>query len=250
MVKKFRVRFQVQATVGSPEAILLNYLNSKSTPYLLKDMVMIALRSYWLPLAYRDNSAVTKSEKDKAIADCIYRVKLQQQQLQEMLRNFLFCHSGNAQLESQLSGTRAGQSKVDYEPEVTKKFLIRFQVQALEDSNEGILLTYLHSKDAPYPFNDMALNALKSYWLPLAYKDDSAAEPEEKKQAISDCIDRLQLQEQHLRQMLICVNVETLGDRTAVADDENAHQLLAVAQAQVGNELDDEVWDPYIEQQV
>jgi hypothetical protein len=132
---------------------------------------------------------------------------------------------------------------------VTKKFQIRFQVQALEDSNDGILLTYLHSKDAPYPFNDMALNALKSYWLPLAYKDDSAAEPEEKKRAISDCIDRLQLQEQHLRQMLICVNVETLGDRTAVADDENAHQLVAVAQTGAGNELDDEVWDPYIEQQ-
>jgi hypothetical protein len=93
------------------------------------------------------------------------------------------------------------------------------------------------------------LIALKSYWLPLAYKDDSAAELEEKKQAFADCIDRLQLQEQHLRQMLISVNVKTLGDRTAVADDENAHQLVAVAQAQAGNELDDEVWDPYIEQQ-
>ncbi|GAX38993.1 hypothetical protein [Nodularia sp. NIES-3585] len=80
---EFRLRTRVQQE--SPEAILLSYLNSKDTLYPAKDMVMIALTSYWLPLAYQAVGKGNKQKLEPHIRSCIYRLKLHQQYLQEML---------------------------------------------------------------------------------------------------------------------------------------------------------------------
>ncbi|MBD2241215.1 hypothetical protein H6G35_32290 [Aulosira sp. FACHB-113] len=85
MLEDLEFRLRTRTLRDSSEAILLNYLNSKATLYPSKDMAMIALMSYWLPLAYRAAGQVAKENLEQSIKDCIYRLKLHQQYLQEML---------------------------------------------------------------------------------------------------------------------------------------------------------------------
>ncbi len=80
---EFRLRVRVDS--NSPEAILLNYLNSKQTLYPAKDMAMIALMSFWLPLAYRDDDSQAHGNIGRVIRDSIYRLKLHLPYLEQML---------------------------------------------------------------------------------------------------------------------------------------------------------------------
>ena len=80
---EFRLRMRVEG--NSPEATVLNYLNSKQTPYPPKDMAMIALMSYWLPLACLDEQMQSPSSFNRTIRNSIYRLKLHLQYLQQML---------------------------------------------------------------------------------------------------------------------------------------------------------------------
>lgn len=80
---EFRVRARVES--NSPEAIVLNYLNSRQTLYPSKDMALIALMSYWLPLAYRDDEMRSQESLNRVIRNSIYRLKLHLQYLQQML---------------------------------------------------------------------------------------------------------------------------------------------------------------------
>lgn len=80
---EFRLRMRVEG--NSPEATVLNYLNSKQTPYPPKDMAMIALMSYWLPLACLDEQMQSPSSYKRTIQNSIYRLKLHLQYLQQML---------------------------------------------------------------------------------------------------------------------------------------------------------------------
>ena len=80
---EFRLRMRVEG--NSPEATVLNYLNSKQTPYPPKDMAMIALISYWLPLACLDEQMLSPSSFNRTIRNSIYRLKLHLQYLQQML---------------------------------------------------------------------------------------------------------------------------------------------------------------------
>lgn len=80
---EFRLRVRVDS--NSPEAILLNYLNSKQTLYPAKDMAMIALMSFWLPLAYRDDNLQAQENIGRVIRDSIYRLKLHLPYLEQML---------------------------------------------------------------------------------------------------------------------------------------------------------------------
>ncbi len=80
---EFRVRARVEP--NSPEAIVLNYLNSRQTLYPSKDMALIALMSYWLPLAYRDDEMRSQESLNRVIRNSIYRLKLHLQYLQQML---------------------------------------------------------------------------------------------------------------------------------------------------------------------
>lgn len=85
MLSDIEFRLRVRVERDSPEAVILNYLNSKQTLYPPKDMAMIALLSYWLPLAYRDQGLAAKENLVWVIRDSIYRLKLHLQYLQEML---------------------------------------------------------------------------------------------------------------------------------------------------------------------
>lgn len=84
MLEDIEFRLRVRVESNSPEAIILNYLNSKYTLYPAKDMAMIALLSYWLPLAHRDTCSVSPEHLGRVLQDSIYRLKLHLQYLQQM----------------------------------------------------------------------------------------------------------------------------------------------------------------------
>jgi hypothetical protein len=78
---EFRFRSRVKA--DSPEAMLFKYLNSRDTLYPAKDMAMIAISSYWLPLAYQ---AVDQSvDLEPHIRACLYRLQLHSSYLMGLL---------------------------------------------------------------------------------------------------------------------------------------------------------------------
>ena len=76
------IRVRLRADQSSPELALAKYLSSKDTLYPPKDMVMIALMAYWLPLAHKYKTGIADEE---CIRSCIYRLKLHQQYLEGML---------------------------------------------------------------------------------------------------------------------------------------------------------------------
>ena len=80
---EFRLRLRVES--DSPEAIILKYLNSRQTLYPSRDMAMIALMSYWLPIACRDEGMQPKESFSRVIQNSTYRLKLHLQYLQQML---------------------------------------------------------------------------------------------------------------------------------------------------------------------
>ena len=111
---EFRLRARVES--DSPEAIILNYLNSRTTLYPPKDMAMIALISYWLPLAHRDAKSLSDQNLEQVIRDSIYRIKLHLQYLQEMLvEKTPYQEVGlieAKQLENKLNGSNGSQPQV------------------------------------------------------------------------------------------------------------------------------------------
>ncbi|MEM6448539.1 MAG: hypothetical protein AAF704_18530, partial [Cyanobacteria bacterium P01_D01_bin.123] len=51
----------------------------------LRDMVMLSVQSFWLPLAYRDRlKALPASELEPLIRSCVLRLQMQQQYLQSL----------------------------------------------------------------------------------------------------------------------------------------------------------------------
>lgn len=78
------IRVRLRADQGSAELALASYLSSKDTLYPPKDMVMIALMGYWLPLAQKHKSGVVD---DECINSSIYRLKLHLEYLEKMLQN-------------------------------------------------------------------------------------------------------------------------------------------------------------------
>lgn len=85
MLEDIEFRLRVKVDSDSPEAVILNYLNSKQTLYPARDMAMIALMSYWLPIAYEANGLQAREKMKRAIRASIYRLKLHLQDLQQML---------------------------------------------------------------------------------------------------------------------------------------------------------------------
>lgn len=78
---EFRLRSRVKA--DSSEAVLIKYLNSRNTLYPARDMAMIAISSYWLPLAYQ---AVDQSvDLEPHIRACLYRLQLHSSYLMGLL---------------------------------------------------------------------------------------------------------------------------------------------------------------------
>ena len=85
---------------------------------------------------------------------------------------------------------------------MSEKFEIRFSVQAEPGSPEFELLSYFKNpRQTMYPLKDMAMLALISVWLPLAYRDNKQATPKQLHQVIRDCTHRLMMQLQYFREM-------------------------------------------------
>ena len=102
---EFRLRLRVES--DSPEAIILKYLNSRQTLYPSKDMAMIALISYWLPIACRDEGMQPKESFSRVIQNSTYRLKLHLQYLQQMLGDEVLedVVSSKVKMPSSQSGT-------------------------------------------------------------------------------------------------------------------------------------------------
>jgi hypothetical protein len=83
MFSDVEFRFRSRVKTDSPEAMLFKYLNSRNTLYPAKDMAMIAISSYWLPLAYQ---AVDQSvDLEPHIRACLYRLQLHSSYLMGLL---------------------------------------------------------------------------------------------------------------------------------------------------------------------
>lgn len=78
---EFRLRSRVKT--DSSEAMLFKYLNSRNTLYPAKDMVIIAISSYWLPLAYQAQEQPVDLEPH--IRACLYRLQLHSSYLMGLL---------------------------------------------------------------------------------------------------------------------------------------------------------------------
>ncbi|MEM9154163.1 MAG: hypothetical protein AAGB13_03870 [Cyanobacteria bacterium P01_F01_bin.33] len=84
-MSKYRIRFQVTASPSSREGMVLDYLLAGETPYPLRDMVMLSVQSFWLPLAYRERlKALPAPELEPLIRSCVLRLQMQQQYLQSL----------------------------------------------------------------------------------------------------------------------------------------------------------------------
>ena len=81
-VEKREIRVRLKGEESSKELVLAKYLNSSNTPYKTKEMIMMALLAYWLPFAYKDKFGIVDKE---CVLSCIYRLKLHQDYLLEML---------------------------------------------------------------------------------------------------------------------------------------------------------------------
>lgn len=83
MLSDVEFRFRSRVKADSSEAVLIKYLNSRDTLYPAKDMAMIAISSYWLPLAYQ---AVDQSvDLEPHIRACLYRLQLHSSYLMGLL---------------------------------------------------------------------------------------------------------------------------------------------------------------------
>lgn len=83
MLSDVEFRFRSRVKADSSEAVLIKYLNSRDTLYPAKDMAMIAISSYWLPLAYQ---AVNQSvDLEPHIRACLYRLQLHSSYLMGLL---------------------------------------------------------------------------------------------------------------------------------------------------------------------
>lgn len=86
MLEDFEFRLRTRTDSQSSEAMIMSYLNSKNTLYPAKDMAMIALTSFWLPLAYQAvGSQPTNIDLEAHIRSCLYRLRLHEQYLLELL---------------------------------------------------------------------------------------------------------------------------------------------------------------------
>jgi hypothetical protein len=85
---RYDYRSRIQVPVDSPEAALLEYLKQeRHLIYSHKEMVLSALRAYWLPFAYADRqrhgAPVAQDDLKRLAQDAIHRLKQQALYLQE-----------------------------------------------------------------------------------------------------------------------------------------------------------------------
>lgn len=86
---KKKIEFRVQLTVeeGSAEERLWSYLHDKKQrPFTFKQMVMTALKSYWLPMAWLSQN---REQAQSAMLDSLYNFQLHSSYLKQQFRENL-----------------------------------------------------------------------------------------------------------------------------------------------------------------
>lgn len=99
MLEDFEFRLRARTDTNSSEAMLIKYLNSRDTLYPARDMVMIALKSYWLPLACQ-SVGEENLDLEQLVRSCLYRLQLHQQYLLELLGESLVLEKAAAKTVS------------------------------------------------------------------------------------------------------------------------------------------------------
>lgn len=89
MKKNYELRLRLKLEERTTEAILLDYLQDKEqVPSRCRDMVMMALRTLWLPLAYQ-RTGRDQEEILQALINCDYMWKIHFLELQQQLGVYL-----------------------------------------------------------------------------------------------------------------------------------------------------------------
>ncbi|MBW4440372.1 MAG: hypothetical protein KME10_03880 [Plectolyngbya sp. WJT66-NPBG17] len=83
MTRKFDYRVRVQVAAESPDGILLDFLkNERHRSYSHKEMLLWALRAYWMPIAYQlrreqGEQSLTEAQLKRMAQDAIYQLRQQ-----------------------------------------------------------------------------------------------------------------------------------------------------------------------------
>lgn len=89
MKKNYELRLRLKLEEGTTEAILLDYLQDKEQgPSRCREMVMMALRTLWLPLAYQRTGRSQKAIR-QALINCDYMWKIHFLELEQQLGVYL-----------------------------------------------------------------------------------------------------------------------------------------------------------------
>ena len=92
MKKDYELRLRLKLEESTTEAILLDYLqNKEQVPSRCREMVMKALRTLWLPLAYKRTGRDTEKIR-QALINCDYMWKMHFLDLQQELGVYLEGH--------------------------------------------------------------------------------------------------------------------------------------------------------------
>lgn len=81
--KKFDYRIRIQVAAESPDGILLDCLkNERHHSYSHKEMLLWALRAYWMPIAYQlqqeeGKQSLTEAQMKRMAQDAIYQLRQQ-----------------------------------------------------------------------------------------------------------------------------------------------------------------------------
>lgn len=101
-IKKFDYRVRIQVAADSPDGILLDCLkNERHQSYSHKEMLLWALRAYWMPIAYQlqqeqGKRPLSESQIKRMAQDAIHQLRQQIAYLQSTfdsnLPGFRFSH--------------------------------------------------------------------------------------------------------------------------------------------------------------
>ncbi|MBV8885930.1 MAG: hypothetical protein JO235_18310 [Chroococcidiopsidaceae cyanobacterium CP_BM_RX_35] len=85
MKKTIEIRLRIKVEYDSSEAVLVEYLRDvEATPYPFREMVMLALKTFWLPYAYK-HLKVTSEQLHQVTLESIYGLLIHLQRLQSMI---------------------------------------------------------------------------------------------------------------------------------------------------------------------
>ncbi|HAG85187.1 MAG TPA: hypothetical protein DCL61_29565 [Cyanobacteria bacterium UBA12227] len=71
MTKQLDINFRFRPLLSTPDGILLNYLKKQETSIISHEMILKALRAFWLPEAYQESGKKKRQELKKLAQNMI-----------------------------------------------------------------------------------------------------------------------------------------------------------------------------------